>query len=97
MFEHLDAAQSAARRPPRVPATCKLGFHYYDEPRGDTKVGYAVPALRLHGRWLEAGGFRVGETVDVSIADGVLLLSRQAAPAAPPAPAAPVKRRRRAP
>lgn len=61
----------------RTPARCKMGYHYYDEWRDDQIVGCPVPALRLYGRWLEEHGFEVGDDLQVSVGQGVLLITRR--------------------
>ncbi|WP_236621824.1 SymE family type I addiction module toxin [Luteimonas huabeiensis] len=61
----------------RTPVRCTMGYHYYDERRGDQVVGCAVPQLRLSGRWLAEHGFAVGDDLQVSVGRGVLLISRR--------------------
>lgn len=33
-----------------------------------------IPALRLKGRWLEQAGFAIGASVEVTVADGMLVV-----------------------
>ncbi len=66
------ASSDWARRPRR----CTMGYLYYDERRGQQVVGRAVPKLRLSGRWLERCGFAVGDALQVTVGNGLLLISR---------------------
>ena len=66
------ASSGWARRPRR----CTMGYLYYDERRGEQVVGRAVPRLRLSGRWLERCGFAVGDALQVTVGNGLLLISR---------------------
>lgn len=66
------ASSGWARRPRR----CTMGYLYYDERRGQQVVGRAVPRLRLSGRWLERCGFAVGDALQVTVGNGLLLISR---------------------
>lgn len=66
------ASSGRARRPRR----CTMGYLYYDEGRGQQIVGRAVPKLRLSGRWLERCGFAVGDALQVTVGNGLLLISR---------------------
>lgn len=61
----------------RIPRRCTVGYKYYDELRGEQVVGRAVPMLRLSGRWLEQCGFAVGDELQVTVGEGVLVLSRR--------------------
>ena len=61
----------------RMPKRCTMGYLYYDERRGQQVVGRAVPKLRLSGRWLERCGFAVGDALQVTVGDGLLLISRR--------------------
>lgn len=60
----------------RIPRRCTMGYLYYDERRGQQVVGRAVPKLRLSGRWLERCGFAVGDALQVTVGNGLLLISR---------------------
>lgn len=60
----------------RMPKRCTMGYLYYDERRGQQVVGRAVPRLRLSGRWLERCGFAVGDALQVTVGNGLLLISR---------------------
>ena len=60
----------------RIPKRCTMGYLYYDERRGQQIVGRAVPSLRLSGRWLERCGFAVGDALQVTVGNGLLLISR---------------------
>ena len=60
----------------RMPKRCTMGYLYYDERRGQQVVGRAVPKLRLSGRWLERCGFAVGDALQVTVGNGLLLISR---------------------
>ncbi len=60
----------------RMPRRCTMGYLYYDERRGQQVVGRAVPKLRLSGRWLERCGFAVGDALQVTVGNGLLLISR---------------------
>ena len=60
----------------RMPRRCTMGYLYYDERRGQQVVGRAVPRLRLSGRWLERCGFAVGDALQVTVGNGLLLISR---------------------
>lgn len=60
----------------RMPKRCTMGYLYYDERRGEQIVGRAVPRLRLSGRWLERCGFAVGDALQVTVGNGLLLISR---------------------
>ncbi|WP_427852464.1 SymE family type I addiction module toxin [Stenotrophomonas acidaminiphila] len=60
----------------RMPRRCTMGYLYYDERRGEQVVGRAVPRLRLSGRWLERCGFAVGDALQVTVGNGLLLISR---------------------
>ena len=60
----------------RMPKRCTMGYLYYDERRGQQIVGRAVPSLRLSGRWLERCGFAVGDVLQVTAGNGLLLISR---------------------
>ncbi|WP_235504358.1 MULTISPECIES: SymE family type I addiction module toxin [Stenotrophomonas] len=60
----------------RMPKRCTMGCLYYDERRGEQIVGRAVPRLRLFGRWLERCGFAVGDALQVTVGNGLLLISR---------------------
>lgn len=60
----------------RMPKRCTMGYLYYDERRGEQIVGRAVPKLRLSGRWLERCGFAVGDALQVTVGNGLLLISR---------------------
>ena len=67
-----------ANRPrSRAPVRCTMGYQYYDEWQGEQVVGRAVPKLRLSGRWLAEHGFEVGDDLQVSVGQGVLLISRR--------------------
>ncbi|MCD9032965.1 type I toxin-antitoxin system SymE family toxin [Luteimonas sp. Y-2-2-4F] len=67
-----------ANRPrSRTPVRCTMGYQYYDEWQGEQMVGCAVPKLRLSGRWLAEHGFEVGDDLQVSVGQGVLLISRR--------------------
>jgi len=59
-----------------MPKRCTMGYLYYDERRGEQVVGRAVPRLRLSGRWLERCGFAVGDALQVTVGNGLLLISR---------------------
>lgn len=61
----------------RTPKRCTMGHQYYDERRGEQVLGYAVPKLRLSGRWLEQCGFAVGDVLQVTVGRGLLLISRR--------------------
>jgi len=61
----------------RMPRRCTMGYLYYDERRGEQVVGRAVPKLRLSGRWLERCGFAVGDALQVTAGNGLLLISRR--------------------
>ena len=61
----------------RMPRRCTMGYLYYDERRGQQVVGRAVPKLRLSGRWLERCGFAVGDALQVTAGNGLLLISRR--------------------
>jgi toxic protein SymE len=61
----------------RIPRRCTVGYQYYDERRGEQLVGRAVPMLRLSGRWLEQCGFAVGDELQVTVGEGVLVFSRR--------------------
>ena len=61
----------------RTPVRCTMGYQYYDEWQGDQRVGCAVPKLQLSGRWLAEHGFEVGDELQVSVGQGVLLISRR--------------------
>lgn len=63
----------------RTPVRCTMGYQYYDEWQGDQRVGCAVPKLQLSGRWLAEHGFEVGDELQVSVGQGVLLISRRKA------------------
>lgn len=54
-----------------------MGYLHYDVPHGQTRVGHAVPRLRLGGRWLEQFGFSVGDDLQVTAGQGFLLISRR--------------------
>ncbi|MQP77280.1 type I addiction module toxin, SymE family [Stenotrophomonas sp. MYb238] len=58
------------------PSAARWVTCYYDERRGQQIVGRAVPSLRLSGRWLERCGFAVGDALEVTVGDGLLLISR---------------------
>ena len=60
----------------RMPKRCTMGYLYYDERRGEQIIGRAVPRLRLSGRWLERCGFAVGDALQVTVGNGLLLISR---------------------
>ncbi len=60
----------------RMPKRCTMGYLYYDERRGQQVIGRAVPRLRLSGRWLERCGFAVGDALQVTVGNGLLLISR---------------------
>jgi len=60
----------------RMPRRCTMGYLYYDARRGQQVVGRAVPKLRLSGRWLERCGFAVGDALQVTVGNGLLLISR---------------------
>ncbi|WP_282275810.1 SymE family type I addiction module toxin [Stenotrophomonas sp. PS02297] len=60
----------------RMPKRCTMGYLYYDERRGEQIIGRAVPKLRLSGRWLERCGFAVGDALQVTVGNGLLLISR---------------------
>lgn len=60
----------------RMPKRCTMGYLYYDERRGQQVMGRAVPRLRLSGRWLERCGFAVGDALQVTVGNGLLLISR---------------------
>lgn len=61
----------------RMPKRCTMGYLYYDERRGEQIVGCVVPRLRLSGRWLERCGFSVGDALQVTVGNGLLLISRK--------------------
>lgn len=61
----------------RTPARCTMGYLHYDVQHGQTRVGHAVPRLRLGGRWLEQFGFSVGDDLQVTAEQGFLLISRR--------------------
>lgn len=59
----------------RTLARCTMGHQYYE--RHDNPVaGHAVPKLRLSGRWLERCGFAIGDVLQVTVGQGMLLISR---------------------
>ena len=60
----------------RMPRRCTMGYLYYDERRGQQVIGRAVPRLRLSGRWLERCGFAVGDALQVTVGNRLLLISR---------------------
>ncbi|UBB23899.1 type I toxin-antitoxin system SymE family toxin [Pseudoxanthomonas japonensis] len=72
------ASETPTPRPRfRIPRRCTVGYQYYDERRGEQVVGRAVPMLRLSGRWLEQCGFAVGDELQVTVGEGVLVFSRR--------------------
>jgi toxic protein SymE len=64
----------------RTPTRCTMSWLYYEGWRGEQRVGYQVPRLRLSGRWLEACGFAVGDELQVTVGRGMLLVSRRRTP-----------------
>jgi hypothetical protein len=52
-----------------------MGHQYY-EHHDNQVAGYAVPKLRLSGRWLERCGFAIGDVLQVTVGRGILLISR---------------------
>jgi toxic protein SymE len=61
----------------RTPTRCTMSSVYYEGWRGEQQVSYQVPKLRLSGRWLEACGFAIGDDLQVTVARGMLLISRR--------------------
>ena len=58
-----------ARRCPRPPTQCTVGYGYYPTSHQQ------VPMLRFRGRWLEQLGFAIGQTLRVQVRDGELVVS----------------------
>ena len=76
LFSPPSSTPSASSGWARMPRRCTMGYLYYDERRGQQVVGRAVPRLRLSGRWLERCGFAVGDALQVTAGNGLLLISR---------------------
>lgn len=76
LFSPLSSPPPASSGWARMPKRCTMGYLYYDERRGEQVVGRAVPRLRLSGRWLERCGFAVGDALQVTVGNGLLLISR---------------------
>ncbi|WP_273084887.1 SymE family type I addiction module toxin [Stenotrophomonas nitritireducens] len=76
LFSPPSSTPSASSGWVRMPKRCTMGYLYYDERRGEQIVGRAVPRLRLSVRWLERCGFAVGDALQVTVGNGLLLISR---------------------
>ncbi|MGV7174604.1 SymE family type I addiction module toxin [Xanthomonas axonopodis] len=63
------ARQQRARRRPRPPQQCTIGYGYY------AATQQYVPTVHLRGRWLEQLGFVVGSKLDIRMRDGELVMS----------------------
>lgn len=59
----------------RTPTRCTMGHQYY-EHHDNPVAGHFVPKLRLSGRWLERCGFAIGDVLQVTVGQGMLLISR---------------------
>jgi toxic protein SymE len=61
------ARQQRAPRRTRPPQHCTVGCGHYAN-------GKRMPAVHLAGRWLEELGFAIGQTLQVRVRDGELVM-----------------------
>ncbi|MCL6711679.1 type I toxin-antitoxin system SymE family toxin [Pseudomonas sp. R2.Fl] len=66
-------AGNKTRRPYPRERQLKTGYAYYPHT-GKGRPTPPFPSLRLQGRWLEQAGFSIGQTIQVRIRAGRLVL-----------------------
>lgn len=66
-------AGNKSRRPFPHERQLKTGYAYYPHT-GKGRATPPFPSLRLQGRWLEQAGFSIGQTIQVRIRAGRLVL-----------------------